>query len=164
VVSLSCHVVAHGVVTVLGIVPCQLGLQWTSQCSTGIFVSNALASLPALCWRYHQYCAVVFTRVAPASLPALHGHLCNLSPPLHPHCHKHCKLASAPSQCNRDMSAYMALSSCSLLSSVVFVIITSAVPRRLGSHVRPILRWWFCWHCTGVLARVALASLQASRC
>jgi hypothetical protein len=74
--SLSCLVVARGVVTVLGIIPWQLGLQWTSQCSTGDFVRVALASLPALRWQYHQHCAVIFTGIAPASLPASHGHLC----------------------------------------------------------------------------------------
>jgi hypothetical protein len=69
-------VVACGVITVLGIVPRQLGLQWTGYCSTGVFVGVALASLPALRWQYHQYYTVVFTGVAPAPLPALHGHLC----------------------------------------------------------------------------------------
>jgi hypothetical protein len=58
----------------------------------------------------------------------------------------------------------VALSLCSLSSSVVFVTVTGAVPRGLGLHVRPILRWQFCRHCTGVLACVALASLQALRC
>jgi hypothetical protein len=74
--SLLCLVVACGVVTVLGIIPRQLGLQWTGRCSIGNFVGIALASLPASRWQYHQLCAVIFTGIAPASLPALHGHLC----------------------------------------------------------------------------------------
>jgi hypothetical protein len=51
-----------------------------------------------------------------------------------------------------------------LLSSVVFVAVTGAVPWQLGSYVWPILHWWFCRCCTGVIARVALSSLQALHC
>ncbi len=147
----------------------------------GNLVSNgpanaALVSLLALRWHPCLHHASGITSIALLSSPALRRHHCprcvgifalvalDLSPTLHPHCHKHCKLASAPSQCNCDMSAYVASSSCSLLSSVVFVAVTSAVPRQLGLHVRPISRWQFCQHCAGVLARVALVSLQASRC
>jgi hypothetical protein len=86
------------------------------------------------------------------------------SPTLHPRCHKHCKLASTLSRCNRDTSAYVASLLCSFFSSVVVVAVTSAVPWQLGSHVQPILRWWFCRCCTGVIARVVLASLQALHC
>jgi hypothetical protein len=124
--------------------------------------------LPALHWRYHQHCAVDFTGIAPASLPASRGHLCpccaGLVTTFHPYPHKHCKLASAPSRCNRDTSVYMVLSLCSLLSSVVFVAVTGTVPQQLGLHVRPILRWWFFRRCAGLLARVMLGSLQALRC
>ncbi len=51
-----------------------------------------------------------------------------------------------------------------LIVVVVFVAVTSAVPRQLGLHVRPILRWRFCQCCAGNLTRVVLASLQALRC
>jgi hypothetical protein len=170
--SLSCLVVARSVVTVIGVVPRQLGLQWTSQCSSGVFVRVALAFLPALCWRYHQHRAVVFTGVAPASLSVLVGIFAlialDLSPTLHPRCRYYCKLASTPSRCNRDTSAYVALSLCSLTSSVVFVAITGAVPWRLGLHIRPILHWWFLLalrrhhhpRCTGVLASIVLLSFS----
>jgi hypothetical protein len=48
VASLSCLVVARGIVAVPSIIPWQLGLQWTGRCSAGIFVSVALASSFAL--------------------------------------------------------------------------------------------------------------------
>jgi hypothetical protein len=154
--SLLCHVIAHDIVTVL---------QWASQCSTGVFVGVALASMPAS-----------RTIIALLFLPALRQYHCvrcvgifalvalDLSPTLHPCCHKHCELASAPSQCNCDTSAYMASSLCSLTLSVVFVAITGAVPQHLGLHVQPILRWWFmpvlrrhpCPRHAGVRARIPL--------
>ncbi len=147
----------------------------------GNLVSNgpanvALVSLSALRWHPFLHHAGGITSIVLSSSPALRWHHClhctgifalialDLSPTLHPHCHKHCKLVSASSRCNRDTSAYMALSLCSLSLSVVFVAVTGAVPWQLGPHVQPILRWWLCQSCAGVLACVTLASLQALRC
>jgi hypothetical protein len=123
---------------------------------TGILACIALAVSPVLCCCLHRHCQ---PRMGMFALVALDS-----SPALHPHCRKHCKLASAPSRCNCDTSAYVALSLCSLSLSVVFVAVTGAVPWQLGSYVQPILCWWFCQRCTGVIAWVALASLQASHC
>jgi hypothetical protein len=119
----------------------------------GGITSNALLSLPALRWRHCPRCMGIFSLVA-----------LDLSPTLHPRCRKHCELASALSRCNRDMSAYVALSLCSLSLSKFFVAVTGAVPWQLGLHVQPILRRRFCRRCAGVLAHVALASLQALHC
>ncbi len=133
-------------------------------------------SLSALRWHPCLHCAGDINSILLLSSPTLCQHHClhcvgifafvelNLSPTLHPHCRKHCKLASAPSRCNCDTSAYVALSLCSLTSSVVFVTVTGAIPWQLGLHAWPILRWWFCWCCAGVITRVALAFLQALRC
>jgi hypothetical protein len=119
----------------------------------GGITSIALLSSLALHRRHCPRCMGIFALVALDS-----------SPVLHLHCRKHCKQASAPSRCNRDTSAYAALSLCSLLLSVVFVAVTGTVSRQLGFHVRPISRWWFCRRCAGVLTRIALASLQALHC
>ncbi len=141
----------------------------------------ALVSLSALHWHPCLHCAGGITSIVLLSSPALHRHhspcrmgifaliTLDLSPTLHPCCHYYCELASAPSQCNRDTSAYVALSLCSLTSSVVFVAVTGAVPWQLGLHVRPILRWWFLsalrrrhhLRCAGVLASITLLSFPA---
>ncbi len=136
-------------------------------------------SLSALRWHPCLHCAGSITSILLSSSPALHRHHCpccvgtlialDLSPTLHPHCRYYCELASAPSRCNRDTSAYVALSLCSLTLSVVLVAVTGAVPWRLGLHVRPISRWWFlsalhrCHHprCAGILASIVLLSFQA---
>ncbi len=143
----------------------------------------ALVSLSALRWHPCLHCSGGITSIALLSSPALRQRHCphcmgifalvtlDLSPTLHLRCHKHCEPASAPSQCNRDMSAYVALSSCSMTLSVVFVAITSAVPWQLGLHVRLILHWWFlpalrtrhCPRCAGILASIALLSFPALR-
>jgi hypothetical protein len=65
----------------------------------------------------------------------------------------------------------MVLSLCSLMLSVVFVAVTSAVPWQLGLHVWPISRWWFLpalcrHHCprrAGIRASIALLSFPALR-
>ncbi len=119
----------------------------------GSITSIVLSSSPALRWRHCPRCMGIFALVVLDSSPALHPRYC-----------KQRKLASALSQSKRDMSVYVVLSSCSLLLSVVFVAITGAIPWQLGLHVQPILRWWICRRCTGLLARVALASLQALHC
>ncbi len=128
-------------------------------CTDGI-PSIVLWSSRVLHWRHCPRCMGIFALIA-----------LNLSPTLHPHCRKHCKLASAPSQCNRDTSAYMALSLCLLTLSVVFVAVTGAVPWQLSLHVQPILHWWFlpalhrrhCPRCAGILASIALSSFPALR-
>jgi hypothetical protein len=102
---------------------------------------RCLVSLPASHWRYHQHCTVIFSGVVchcPCCIGIFALVVLDSSPASHPHCCQHCKLASAPSQHNRETSAYVALSPSSLLSSVVFVAVTGAVPRQLGLHVRPI--------------------------
>jgi hypothetical protein len=138
-----------------------------------------MVSLSTLRWHPCLHCAGGITSIALSSSPALRWHHClcrggifalitlDLLATLHPRCRKHCNLASAPSRCNRDTSAYVALPLCSLTSSVVFVAITGTVPWRIGLHVRLISRWWFlpalrrrpCPHCAGILASIALSSL-----
>jgi hypothetical protein len=161
---------ARGIVSVILIIPRQLGLQWTGRCITGLvsllalrwhpclhraggITSIALLSSPALRWRHCPRCVGIFALI-----------MLDLSPTMHLRCRKHCELASAPSRCNCDTSVYVALSLRSLSLSVVFVAVTGTVPQQLGLHAQPILHWWFCRHCADVLARVALASLQALCC
>jgi hypothetical protein len=139
-------------------------------------VNAALVSLAALRWHPCMHHPGSITSIALLSSPALRRRHClrwvsifalvklDLSPPSHPSCSKHCKLASALSRCNCDTSEYVASSSYSLPLSVVFVAVTGAVPRQLDLHVRSILHWWFCRHCAGVLARIVLVSLQAWHC
>ncbi len=67
----------HGLVAVPGVVPRQLGLQWSGQCSIGVFASVVLASLPTLCCSHCQHCAVVIADIAPASLPLSCGRICH---------------------------------------------------------------------------------------
>jgi hypothetical protein len=69
-------IVICGFVAVTGVLPQQLGLQWSGQCSAGIFVGIALASLPALCWHHCQHHAVIVAGVMPASSPLSCGHNC----------------------------------------------------------------------------------------
>ncbi len=133
-------------------------------------------TLSALRWHPCLHCAGSITSIVLSSSLALRRRHClhcigifalvvlELSPTSHLHCRKHCKLATALSQCNRDTSAYVALSLCSLSTSVAVVAVTGTVSWQLGLDVQQILHWWFCQRCAGVLARVALASLQALRC
>jgi hypothetical protein len=111
-------VIARGFVPVLGILPWQLCLQWSSQCSAGVSANVVLASLPPLRWCHCQHCAVVVAGVVPALLPLLRGHHCScctsvvdlVAPVLPPALQK---LASTQSGCSCNTSALVALLPCS---------------------------------------------------
>jgi hypothetical protein len=148
--------------------PQRLFLQWSGQCSAGIFVGVALASLLASCWCHHQHCAVVFAGTVPAWLPLSHGIITLIAlvlvPSLHPRCCQHHKLASAQSGCSCDTLALMVLLPSLPVASLQYPALfpgnlAFGGPANAALEFMPALRWSPCLHCAGVIASIVLLSL-----
>jgi hypothetical protein len=158
-------------------------------CCVGAFALVALALLPLLplhcrqhCklasaqsqssrdtrWRHCQHHAIIVASVALALLPSLRGQLCPcctgiaalVTPTLLPASQTGIRPVMTPSQ-HVAGEALLSLSSLSTMAWLLYPVLAHSYLTFNGLAKAAMA---FFWHCAGVLARIALASLPASSC